>query len=757
MKTIDRRNFLGGVLASGATLAAATLSAADTPTGQQPKPHPAAKTALNGDMEAIDFRYSPREYQTAFCFPDDPHKSLVSQSGQLLYGYDNRGGVYYFPLKIGFALRGMMTPNVLSQKLESPSIPILRTTLEYPTVSVVLTTFATNEPGEGRVDNVILDAIPHSRATFDVEPVVAFDSTEEVDIEEKKSFVTVVSRKSRQVIMVGKALSSQPPDAKQAGAFRLDVDRPWCLTLHRGQASKARPYRAFFRFPQENQDAGPVAAGLDNLQNLLGSCRAFWTSWSAFRSPAAWALPGRQGEFVKACARNILQAREVRDGKLTFQVGPTCYRGLWVVDGNFILEAARYLGFDKEAIEGLRTTWSAQLSTGQVPGAGGMEHWKDTAIAIFTLVRQCELSQDWSLLRELEPEVAHAIEFLRSLQALAVNQGSDLGRYGLLARGFADGGIGGVRDEFTNTLWTLAGLKALSEAAEDQHIDSLKDAAKLHAELKSAFAKAASLEMRRYETGFDYLPMLLKSDPEWDLPDPWDRPRPQSAQWALSHAIFPGRVFDPNDPVVRGHARLMQAVTKENVPSDTGWNHHHSVWNYNAAFVAEVYLWLGMRQAAHDTFIGFLNHASPQFCWREEQPLQDALVLNYVGDMPHNWASAECIRYLRHMLALEDGAHLRLLAGVTAAELAPGNPYLLSGSPTRFGHLNLNLEPLDGGQGWRLSYGRGTGPAPAKLSLPATLGTRFHFTRIEGAHSRVEGDQVLVDGAVSRWTTFWKA
>ena len=149
--------------------------------------------------------------------------------------------------------------------------------------------------------------------------------------------------------------------------------------------------------------------------------------------------------------------------------------------------------------------------------------------------------------------------------------------------------------------------------------------------------------MIRYEGGFEFLPMLLKNDPQWQLPDPWDRPRPQSAQWALSHAIFPGRVFDAQHPIVRGHVQLMQAVTKEDIPAETGWAHHESVWNYNAAFVAEVYLWLGMKQAAHDTFIGFLNHASPQYCWREEQPLQNALVSNYVGDMPHNWASAECI------------------------------------------------------------------------------------------------------------------
>jgi hypothetical protein len=37
------------------------------------------------------------------------------------------------------------------------------------------------------------------------------------------------------------------------------------------------------------------------------------------------------------------------------------------------------------------------------------------------------------------------------------------------------------------------------------------------------------------------------------------------------------------------------------------------------------------------------------------------------------------------------------------------------------------------------------------------LGSRFHFTQTEGAHSRAEGDLVLVDTAASRWTAFWKA
>ena len=714
-------------------------------------------SAAAADALLIDFRFSPVQHQTAFCFPDDPHKSLVDEEGKLLYGYDAAAGTNFFPLEVGFALHGMTAPKVVNQHLESPSVPIVITRLDYNDVSMLLTTFATDQPSEGRVDNVLVEVNAHGPVPVDFEPCLVFDAAEDLNFKEQDGTLTVIRRRSGSMLVVGRVLGKQSESGPRAASLEKENECGRRLILHRGQASNVTSYRAFFRFPQEGKNSVQVAAGLSDPESCLKSCRTFWNAWSAFQSPVAWKVPGRKGEFVQACARNIVQAREMRQGRLTFQVGPTCYRGLWVVDGNFLLEAARYMGLDKEAIEGLRTTWARQLNTGQVVASGGREHWKDTAIAIFTLVRQCELSQDWALLRELEPEVVHAIEFLQSLRSEAVEQKSALGGYGLLARGFADGGIGGVRDEFTNTLWVLAGLKALAEAAENQQIEKLKQVRPFYAQLNAAFLAAAKKEMRRHEAGFEYLPMLLKNDPDWELPDEWDRPRPQSAQWALSHAIFPGRVLDPAHPIVAGHARLMQAVAREGIPAETGWLPHNSVWNYNAAFVAEVFLWLGMRQAAHDTFTGFLNHASPQYCWREEQPLQTALVGRYIGDMPHNWASAECIRFVRHMFALEDGTHLRLLAGVTGAELDLGKEHNLTATPTRFGRLNLRFEPMDRGYSWHLAFEREAGPAPQKLSLPASLGGRLHFSSVEGASSRVESDQVVIDPAASRWTADWKS
>src|ERR1035441_22803 len=107
MTPLNRRDFLGGVLATGTTLAASSLPVAEAQqTAVTPSPsHPKAES--HTAASAIDFRYAPAQRQTAFCFPDDPYKSLVSHAGQLLYGYDSAASVSYFPLKIGFALNGM--------------------------------------------------------------------------------------------------------------------------------------------------------------------------------------------------------------------------------------------------------------------------------------------------------------------------------------------------------------------------------------------------------------------------------------------------------------------------------------------------------------------------------------------------------------------------------------------------------------------------------------------------------------------------
>jgi hypothetical protein len=782
---VNRRDFLIHAAAGTATAAfGASVPIEPASLGSSHDLLPAFDVASSqtpgiGESSPIDFRYSPLSYQTLFCFPDDPLKSLVGERGDLRYGFDpkRQGGFVDWadmPITIEFTLQGMNTDRVVSQELESPVVPIVHTVVERAAVRMELVTFATNRAGEGRVDNVLMTVTPRRDQMVHAGPVVSITSRQrftrkavsspalslcnaggdpdETDVCGQPIQVLVDSPEKPLFMVVG-LISGDAFGAQQGVAGESTL-----FAFHPRPASVEKPMRCIFRFPQQGQSYEQLAAGLNDPASLLEETRAYWSAWRPTQFPVEWNLHGRHDEFLSTSARNILQARELKEGKLTFQVGPTVYRGLWVVDGNFLLEAARYLGYDKDAEEGLRSTWSRQQADGMIVAGGGNQHWKDSAIAIFTLVRQAELSQDWSLFQELKPNVLRSVAFLAQVRERGKRAAdSPNGRYGLLVEGFADGGLA-FGSEITNTLWTLAGLKALNDVTRKKNLRGYESAETLYNQLRAGLTDCVKSEMRQSPEGFSYLPMLLKADKLWSLPDEWERPRPQAAQWALSHCIFPGLLFAPDDPIVRGHVDLMLSCTQEDIPAGTGWNPHEAVWTYNALFVAEVYLWLGMRDLARRTFAGFLNHASPLYCWREEQPLREGLNGTYVGDMPHNWASAECIRFLRHTLALEDGDNLRLLAGVTPEDLAFGKPIGLAQSPTRFGRVSLDLEPLDGGRGWRLIYRRGQGPAPARVEVPERLG-KFKSSRVEGStmKSSPGSSVLLIAPEQDNWTFFWEA
>jgi len=106
------------------------------------------------------------------------------------------------------------------------------------------------------------------------------------------------------------------------------------------------------------------------------------------------------------------------------------------------------------------------------------------------------------------------------------------------------------------------------------------------------------------------------------------------------------------------------------------------------------------------------------------------------------------------MLALEDGKSLRLLNGITTAELIPTAHYSLQNSPTRFGRINLELEPA-GAQGWRLRFDRSIGLSPSSVSLPANIGP-LQVKKVIGGGSKQNGGFVEVDPFAKKWDAFLK-
>jgi len=165
---------------------------------------------------------------------------------------------------------------------------------------------------------------------------------------------------------------------------------------------------------------------------------------------------------------------------------------------------------------------------------------------------------------------------------------------------------------------------------------------------------------------------------------------PQKAQWTFCHAVYPGQLFAKDDPLAVGTLNMLRATEVQGLVFDTGWM-KDGIWTYFASFYGHALLWQGEGQKAARVLYDFANHAVPTLVWREEQkPVGKGN--DEVGDMPHNWASAEFIRLTVHLLALDRGDELHLLEGLPRQWAGPGMVTQLKGIATPFGPLNLRVE-----------------------------------------------------------------
>ena len=384
-----------------------------------------------------------------------------------------------------------------------------------------------------------------------------------------------------------------------------------------------------------------------------------------------------QGLF-DSCIRNIYQAREIKKGLPAFQVGPTCYRGLWVVDGAFLLESISMLGRTDETRAGVAYLLSHQNEDGSFELLP--KYWKETGIVLWVIDRHEQLTGDRAWLEQTWPCVEKAANFIIELRRRA-SADPAAPHAGLTPPGVCDGGLGGEMSEYTNPYWILTGLK--SAAAMAARIGKTDEEERWRAEFDdmwAAYRKAAERDLITDSFGNRMLPI------------PMERPlkaAPQRAQWAFCHAVYPGELFAADDPIMRGTMANLTDNETEGLVYGTGWI-EDGLWNYFGSFYAHAFMWLGEGQKAAQTAYAFANHAAPTLLWREEQMPQGKKP-KIVGDMPHNWASAEFIRCVIHLLLIERGDELHLFEGLPPTWLKPGARIEVNGVETRFGPVTMSL------------------------------------------------------------------
>ena len=455
--------------------------------------------------------------------------------------------------------------------------------------------------------------------------------------------------------------------------------------------------------------------------------------------------------MLLASARNILQAREMEDDLPVFKVGPTIYRNLFVVDGHFFLEAAQYLGYAEDAAAGVETLVNRFQDDGSISLIPN--HFKETGIALATLVRQAELSGDWTSLRNRWPLVRQSVDYIRELRGHgpgAAGRGCHPRPH---ARRILRWWIGRQTAQYSTTLWTVFGLKEIARAA--RYLGYADDASHFADECQSLladFRKHLAHSMGRLADDTPYVPMRIpggSGDHHW-IPDypldvpPWHRVNPGTATWALAQSIYPGELFPADDPIVQNMCALLdQLDDEEGIPAETGWLPHKALWGYAASFYAHVWMYAGRFDKAIDYLYAFANHATPTRVWREEQSLSGSHHGQLFGDMPHNWASVEFIRLVRNLLIFERGNTLELLCGLPAQWIQAGNVAVIEAMPTRYGPVSLHVALDESGHLTAMvNFDCDWTPSPERIWLHLPDGVQMASVAIDGNPVSCTGTKV---------------
>ncbi len=657
--------------------------------------------------DAIDFRFGPRLTWTCIGLADDEHKTLVRQDGALLYGQlmanplDNR-----LARTLAIKLSRLGDPQRSEQHTESPESAIVVTTLHYNHATLTLTAFA-HADEQGKRTDVVLYRIELDQDLGPIPVELALDvHLLDAQVAQKTwgEPSHTIGRPGADILGINRVpqtLVVAHPHKLSWPATREYWTQNAQLVLCSSTFSQST--QGALCFPLNHNDT----AHLDEnwAQQALEQTRAYWANAKPIRS--TFELPaGDTRDMVTACARNIMQARVVHDGEPVYHVGPLFYRGLWVVDGHFLLEAARYLGHDQEvdrALDGVIRRIRPDGSIELLPG-----HTKETGISLATLTRQAELTGNWKGLDARWDVVRRGVHYIQHLREQAHELPDSAPNKGLMPDAFTDGGANGRRPEYSTPLWSLVGLRYARDAA--RHLNHDEDAATfsdIYESLLADLYRCAKRDMRTLPDGAPYLPIVMPDGSPWmylhrdngQPPKPWEAMSPLSGAWALCHAIYPGQVFEADDPLVKALLGVLERFDNaQGIPTQAGWLSWRASWTYFASFAAHVWLFADRADKAVDYLHAFANHAAPTRVWREEQSLLDCPVEQWVGDMPHNWASAEFIRLARHLIVFERSNELRLLEGQARCWPVLDQPWRIERTPTRFGPVSIHVAPQPQGK-----------------------------------------------------------
>jgi len=643
------------------------------------------KTAVNEEDFKMDLRYAPVWGQTSICLPDETQKTIVNDKGTMMYDYANgsskvSGPFNGFCISMFAGLDSVESVNA-SQRLFSPKVPVLMT--ENKMEGIIYSTDIFTVAPALKVSAADSCEVSKGYFGFPHNDIILFKikntsekDTSVIPVFFVKSVYPVHISKDKKLLSIDKRFTVSLPDGVVSFTDKSHGSYSSCIVKFNQVLLKAGDVNTMAIDVNIGSKAMQLPSSVSEAVDYRTKAIAWWNSYK-FPYDKIIVPDSNVQKLVWSCIRNIYQAREIKKGLPAFQVGPTCYRGLWIIDGSFLLESMTFLGQIEDVRNGIEYMLGFQHKNGSVLLMDS--HWKETGIVLWVIKRHAQLTGDKKWLESKWDNVKRAVGFIDSMRNSTMKDKS-APNYGLFPAGFSDGGLDRKTYEFTNVYWTLNGLKSAVDIAI--MLNREKEAELWKVKYDSMFADyqiAAKRSLKTDSCGNKAVPIYIVDSCEI-----------QRGQWAFCHAVFPGKIFSNNDPLMTGTMNMLKCNEREGLVYETGWQ-NKGIWNYFGSFYAHAWLWLGDGQKAAKTMYAMANHASPTLVWREEQAVKSLNSREMTGDMPHNWASAEFIRMIRNFIVLERGKELHLFEALPPTWTKPGMKTALKGIYTEFGILDVEL------------------------------------------------------------------
>ena len=281
----------------------------------------------------VDFEYAPPKWQTAICFPDDPHKTLVGHEGQLIYRLRKGPGKPNMSIQIVVADGA----ELVEQTLAGPRVPIVKTVRRTNTLDITEEVFSSAyplgpAPHPVRNDVVIVTVTNRSEERQRIEPTVRIEG--DVRLDKMGQRVIVQDRQTLTCTRIVTNVTLAPREMREPYKATMKIKS---IRLSAGETIRF----AVVFCGGEHIELQPQT--IEDALARRGEAEVYWNMALLPYDRVMVPDPGIQA-LIDSSIRNIWQAREIKDGLPAFQVGPTVYRGLWIVDGAFLLEAATMLG-----------------------------------------------------------------------------------------------------------------------------------------------------------------------------------------------------------------------------------------------------------------------------------------------------------------------------------------------------------------------------------------------------------------------------